>query len=103
MELKDVLGEIEADGANLVHGRLLEWALTPPLWHADAVGGVHTIRPSRRAWGSHVEAQSGRPNHQRSAGGACGPSARQLDQGADLTGRRETPSYRPSSAVKSAR
>src|SRR3954452_20432996 len=45
MELKDVLGEIEADGANLVHGRLLEWALTPPLWHAEAVGGVHTITP----------------------------------------------------------
>src|SRR5689334_6843097 len=45
MELKDVLGEIEADGAHLVHGRLLEWALTPPLWHADAVGGVHTITP----------------------------------------------------------
>src|SRR4051794_40135456 len=45
MELKDVLGEIEADGANLVHERLLEWALTPPLWHADAVGGVHTIKP----------------------------------------------------------
>src|SRR5215212_2744798 len=44
MELKDVLGEIEADGAHLVHGRLLEWALTPPLWHAEAVGGVHTIR-----------------------------------------------------------
>src|SRR5580765_5886518 len=39
MELKDVLGEIESDGANLVHERLLEWALTPPLWHADAVGG----------------------------------------------------------------
>src|SRR3954467_2526301 len=38
MELKDVLGEIEADGANLVHERLLEWALTPPLWHAEAVG-----------------------------------------------------------------
>src|SRR3954452_21177618 len=48
MELKDVLGEIEADRANLVHGRLLEWALTPPLWHADAVGGVHTITPMRR-------------------------------------------------------
>src|SRR4051794_26409019 len=47
MELKDVFGEIEADGANLVHGRLLEWALTPPLWHAEAVGGVHTIRPVR--------------------------------------------------------
>src|SRR3954469_20982420 len=45
MELKDVLGEIEADGANLVHERLLEWALTPPLWHAEAVGGVHTITP----------------------------------------------------------
>src|SRR3954464_3465587 len=44
MELKDGLGEIEADGANLVHERLLEWALTPPLWHADAVGGVHTIK-----------------------------------------------------------
>src|SRR4051794_2881010 len=47
MQLKDVLGEIEADGANLVHGRLLEWALTPPLWHAEAVGGVHTIRHDR--------------------------------------------------------
>src|SRR3954465_6853019 len=45
MKLKDVLGKIEADGAHLVHGRLLEWALTPPLWHAEAVGGVHTIRP----------------------------------------------------------
>src|SRR3954470_22928335 len=43
MKLKDVLGEIESDGANLVHGRLLKWALTPPLWHAEAVGGVHTI------------------------------------------------------------
>src|SRR3954451_12764436 len=39
MELKDVLGKIESDGAHRVHGRLLEWALTPPLWHADAVGG----------------------------------------------------------------
>ena len=42
VQLKDVLGEIEADGAHWVHGRLLEWALTPPLWHAEAVGGVHT-------------------------------------------------------------
>ena len=41
MELKHVLGEIESDGADLVHGRLLEWSLTPPLWHAEAVGGVH--------------------------------------------------------------
>src|SRR5689334_7757950 len=46
MQLKDVLGEIESDGAHLVHGRLLEWALTPPLWHAEAVGGVHTIKPA---------------------------------------------------------
>src|SRR3954454_8485502 len=48
MELKDVLGEIEADGAHRVHGRLLAWALTPPLWHADAVGGVNTIKPLMR-------------------------------------------------------
>jgi len=46
-----VLGEIEADGADLVHGRLLEWALTPPLWHAEAVGGVHTIRPRPARFG----------------------------------------------------
>src|SRR3954447_13184224 len=45
MELKDVFGEIESDGANLVHERLLEWALTPPLWHAEAVGG----RPHHQA------------------------------------------------------
>src|SRR4051812_14804936 len=32
-------------GSNLVHGRLLEWALTPPLWHAEAVGG----RPHHQA------------------------------------------------------
>jgi len=24
-------------------GRLLEWSVTPPLWHDDAVGGVHPI------------------------------------------------------------
>src|SRR3954469_25376173 len=46
MELKDVLGEIESDGAHLVHGRLLEWALTPPLCHAEA---VQTIKPPLRA------------------------------------------------------
>src|SRR3954466_8946792 len=45
MELKDVLGEIEAGRSHRVHGRLLAWALTPPLWHAEAVRGVHTIRP----------------------------------------------------------
>src|SRR4029450_5161436 len=45
MELKDGLGEIESDGAHLVHGCLLEWAVTPPLWHAEAVGG----RPHHQA------------------------------------------------------
>src|SRR3954470_7358767 len=39
MELKHVLGEIESDGAHLVHGRLLAWSPTPPLWHTKAVGG----------------------------------------------------------------
>src|SRR3954465_13323523 len=48
MELKDVLGEIESDGANLVHERLLEWALAPPLWHAEAVGG----RPHHQGFGT---------------------------------------------------
>src|SRR3954453_16377353 len=32
-----------------VHGRLLEWALTLPLWHAEAVGGVHPV-PSAGVW-----------------------------------------------------
>src|SRR4051794_13428986 len=58
MKLKDVLGEIESDGAYRVHGRLLEWALTPPLWHAEAVGGRphHQARlwPYRRANGEHT-------------------------------------------------
>src|SRR3954469_14493556 len=43
VQLKDVLGEIQSDGAYLVHGCLLKWPATPSLWHADAAGGVHTI------------------------------------------------------------
>src|SRR3954464_1019073 len=43
VQLKDVLGEIQSDGAHLVHGRLLEWPATPSLWHTKAAGGVHTI------------------------------------------------------------
>src|SRR3954464_3515996 len=43
VQLKDVLGEVETDGAHLVHGRLLEWPATPSLWHTRAAGGVHTI------------------------------------------------------------
>jgi hypothetical protein len=39
--LKDVLGEIQSDGAHLVHGCLLEWPATPSLWHTKAAGGVH--------------------------------------------------------------
>src|SRR4051812_15490867 len=43
VQLKDVLGEIQSDGAHRVHGRLLEWPATPSLWHTTAAGGVHTI------------------------------------------------------------
>src|SRR3954468_851557 len=43
VQLKDVLSEIQSDGAHLVHGRLLEWPATPSLWHTTAAGGVHTI------------------------------------------------------------
>ena len=49
MKLKDGLGEIQPNSAHLVHGRLLEWVATPPLWHADAVGGVHPIKARGRA------------------------------------------------------
>src|SRR3954471_14295863 len=60
MELKDVLGEIESDGANLVHERLLEWALTPPLWHADAAGGRphHHARPMAPRGSTHGAARA---------------------------------------------
>src|SRR3954447_16509151 len=59
MKLKDVFGEIESDGANLVHGRLLEWALTPPLWHAEAVGGRphHQARRARARDAPQAEAR----------------------------------------------
>src|SRR3954451_843794 len=67
MELKDVLGEIEADGAHLVRERLLKWALTPPLWHAEAVGGVHTIR-HRRASDRRLERITGSKRRGRAAG-----------------------------------
>src|SRR3954467_14541411 len=46
MELKDVFGEIESDGANLVHGRLLEWALTP---HSGTLRPSGASTPSRPA------------------------------------------------------
>src|SRR5215213_7504506 len=38
MELKDVLGEIQSNGAHRAHGRLLEWPATPSLWHTTAAG-----------------------------------------------------------------
>ena len=43
MCLKHVLRKVQSNGANLFHGRLLEWPATPPPWHIDAVGGVHPI------------------------------------------------------------
>ncbi len=43
VRLKHVLRQIQSDGADLPHGRLLEWPATPPLWHDDAVRGVHPI------------------------------------------------------------
>ncbi len=39
MRLKDVLGEIQTDSANLFHGRLLRVLFNTSLWHIDAVGG----------------------------------------------------------------
>ena len=53
MELKHVLGEIQSDGAHLVHGSLLEWSSIPPLWHTEAIRGVHTIRPRSATAGAH--------------------------------------------------
>src|SRR4051794_38593602 len=60
VQLKDVLGEIQSDGAHLVHGRLLEWALTPPLWHADAVGGRPHHQARRRTDRSGESGVNGR-------------------------------------------
>src|SRR3954454_9677982 len=60
MELKDVLGEIEADGAHLIHGCLLEWSSTPSLWHTEATGGVHTIRPFGPCWSQPARGTSAR-------------------------------------------
>jgi hypothetical protein len=53
MNMKDVLGDIQTDYDNFRHGRLLKWCSTPPLWHIDAVGGVHPIinRPTMSAFG----------------------------------------------------
>ncbi len=33
----------QSDRGNFHSGRLLKWSPTPPLWHIDAVGGVHPI------------------------------------------------------------
>jgi hypothetical protein len=44
MSLEDVLRDIQADRANLSHGRLPQRVFsTPPLWRSDAAGGVHPI------------------------------------------------------------
>src|SRR3954452_9191900 len=78
MELKDVFGEIEADGAHLVHGRLLEWALTPPLWHAEAVGG----RP-------HHQGPHGRHDGRQRGGVDAGRNAHRHSRHHDLDHGRE--------------
>jgi hypothetical protein len=43
VNVKDVLGDIQTDYDNFRHGRLPQVVSTPPLWHIDAVGGVHPI------------------------------------------------------------
>jgi hypothetical protein len=67
--LKDGLGEIQSDGAHLVHGRLLEWPATPSLWHTTAAGGVHTIKAlgKSRRMGLHRRVHS---NHKTLVCGA---------------------------------
>jgi len=43
VNLKYVLRQIDANYANLFHGRLLlKVVITPPVWHIDAVGGAST-------------------------------------------------------------
>src|SRR4051812_12676584 len=55
VQLKDVLGEIQSDGAHRVHGRLLEWPATPSLWHTTAAGGVHTITATHEGLRSYTQ------------------------------------------------
>ena len=42
MRLEHVLGQVQADGANITPSTdvSLRWSPTPPPWHVDAVGGV---------------------------------------------------------------
>ena len=47
MQQKDGLGEIQSDGAHLVHGCLLEWPATPLLWHTEAAGASTPSMPAR--------------------------------------------------------
>ena len=39
MRLKEALGDIQTNGANFSHGRLLRVMLNTSLWHVDAVRG----------------------------------------------------------------
>src|SRR6476469_202662 len=43
-----VLGQIQANCANIYHGRLLQLVSMSPLWHIDAVGGrpPHQLQPA---------------------------------------------------------
>jgi hypothetical protein len=42
MRLKNVLRQIQSNGANFFIDASLKWCSTPPLWHIDAVGGAST-------------------------------------------------------------
>jgi hypothetical protein len=44
--LKDALGNIQTDGANLFHGRLLRVMLNTSLWHNRCRQGVSTPSPA---------------------------------------------------------
>src|SRR3954470_7289734 len=71
VQLKDVLGEIQSDGAHLVHGRLLEWPATPPLWHTTAAGGVHTITAAARPGSCAARPPTPRPPRPKTRPSSC--------------------------------
>src|SRR3954470_24026351 len=63
MQLKDVLGEIEADGAHRVHGCLLAWPAAPSLWHTRSGRWRMRLARSRAGTPSRI-----RPSGIRNAG-----------------------------------
>jgi hypothetical protein len=43
MRLENVLRDVQSDRASLSHGRFLKWLVDTPLWHVEAVEGVHPV------------------------------------------------------------